>query len=73
MQCPKCGSENPTGKIVCRVCGTRLRTAGSGQAALATRESDEELRRRLTYDLLRIVWVTAVVIVVGLALGLLLK
>ena len=36
-------------------------------------ETDEELRRRLSYDLLRIVWVVAVVMLVGVGLGLLLK
>jgi uncharacterized membrane protein YvbJ len=75
MRCPKCGTENAEGKILCRTCGTRLRSAGgtAGQAALTTRESDDQLRRRVAYDLTRILWVTAVVIAVGLAMGLLLK
>jgi uncharacterized membrane protein YvbJ len=75
MQCPKCGTENPSGKIICRSCGARLRPASSGAVASAHGkiESDEELRRRVSYDLLRIVWVTAVVIVIGLGLGFLLK
>jgi uncharacterized membrane protein YvbJ len=75
MQCPKCGTENPSGKILCRSCGARLRPTPSGAAAAAPGkiESDEELRRRLSYDLLRIVWVTAVVIVIGLGLGFFLK
>lgn len=73
MRCPKCGSENPQGKILCRVCGTRLRApGGAGQASLVGRESDEELRRRVSYDLVRILWVVGLVIVVGLALGVLL-
>lgn len=75
MQCPRCRTENPPGKIVCRNCGARLRPAASTASAVgaAKIESDEELRRRLSYDLLRIVWVIAVVIVVGLGLGFLVK
>lgn len=73
MRCPKCGSENPDGKILCRVCGARLRPGGAGQAAALSPESDEELRHRVSYDLIRIVWVIGLVIAVGLGLGLLLK
>ena len=75
MQCAKCGAENAAGRIICRVCGARLRPAAAGgpPAAAGARDSDEELRRRLSYDLLRIVWVVAVMIVVGLGLGFLLK
>ncbi len=75
MQCPRCGTENPAGKIVCRTCGARLRPAQSSGAAVppVRSESDDQLRRRLSYDLLRIVWVMAAVIVVGLGLGFLVK
>lgn len=75
MQCPKCGTENPSGKIICRSCGARIRPPSSsvGASAQGKIESDEELGRRLSYDLLRIVWVVAVVVVVGLGLGFLLK
>ncbi len=74
MRCPKCGAENPEGKILCRACGTRLRPTGAGGAAAAVApESDEELGRRVSYDLIRIVWVIGVVIAVGLGLGLLLR
>lgn len=73
MQCPKCGTENPTGKIICRACGARLRPSAVAAAGPVKVESDEALRQRLSYDLRRIVWVVAVVIVVGLGLGLLLK
>lgn len=69
MRCPKCGTDNPEGKIICRTCGARLRS--SPVQAAAVRESDEELRSRVTYDLTRILWVIAVVIAVGAALGLL--
>ena len=37
------------------------------------RETDTELRRRVSYDLVRIIWVAAVVIGVGLGLGFLVK
>jgi uncharacterized membrane protein YvbJ len=74
MRCAKCGTDNAEGKILCRTCGTRLRPpAGSARAALPTRETDAELRQRVTYDLLRDVWVIAVVIAVGLGLGFWLK
>jgi uncharacterized membrane protein YvbJ len=75
MQCPKCGTENPAGKIICRACGARLRPTSAAAASVGPGkvESDEELGRRLSYDLVRIVWVTAVVIVVGLGLGFLVK
>ncbi len=74
MRCPKCSTENPQGRIVCRVCGTRLRAGVAGDpAAVSLRESDEELTRRVSYDLMRIVWVVGVVIAVGLGLGFLVK
>jgi uncharacterized membrane protein YvbJ len=74
MRCPKCGTDNPQGKIVCRACGARLRpAAGGGGAAASVHESDEELRRRVSYDLVRIVWVIGVVVAVGLGLGFLFK
>jgi uncharacterized membrane protein YvbJ len=74
MRCPKCGAENAEGRVLCRTCGSRLRpTAGAAGRVLPVRESDGELRRRVTYDLLRDVWVIGTVIAVGLGLGLLLK
>jgi hypothetical protein len=42
-------------------------------AGPAPYESDEDLRRWLTFDLTRIVWVMAAVIVVGLGLGFLVR
>ncbi|HET7265506.1 MAG TPA: zinc ribbon domain-containing protein [bacterium] len=71
MRCPRCGVENPEGKIVCRACGARLRPAGA--AAGAPRETEGELRGRVSYDLTRIVWVAAIVIAVGLGLGFLVR
>jgi uncharacterized membrane protein YvbJ len=74
MRCPKCGTENPDGKILCRSCGARLRApARASRDTLPVRETDAELRRRVSYDLTRVAWVIAAVIVVGAALGLLLK
>jgi len=74
MRCPKCGTDNPDSKILCRECGARLRTAAAtGKGALPARETGAELRRRVSYDLSRVVWVIAVVIAVGLGLGTLVK
>ena len=73
MRCPKCGTENPETKILCRACGARLRVSTQGGKALPVRETDPELRRRVSHDLVRVAWVIAVVIVVGAGLGLLLK
>jgi uncharacterized membrane protein YvbJ len=74
MRCPRCGVENPEGKIVCRACGARLRPgAAAATAAGAPRETEAELRRRVSYDLTRILWVAGVVIAVGLGLGFLVK
>ncbi len=73
MRCPRCGVENPEGKIVCRACGARLRPAGAAAGASAPRETEGELRRRVSYDLTRILWVAGVVIAVGFGLGFLVK
>lgn len=73
MRCPRCGVENPEGKIVCRACGARLRPAAAAAGAAAPRETDADLRRRVSYDLMRILWVAGVVIAVGLGLGFLVK
>ena len=67
MRCPKCGTENPQGKIVCRRCGTRLRTLP--QAALLVRETEEKLMERVRGDAVRIIWVGAVVVTAGLLIG----
>jgi hypothetical protein len=58
---------------MCRACGARLRPGAASAAASAPRETDAELRRRVAYDLTRIVWVAAVVIAVGLGLGFLVR
>jgi uncharacterized membrane protein YvbJ len=71
MRCPKCGTENPEGKILCRACGARLRpgSTSAGPPGPTPRESDQELRRRVSYDLIRIAWVMAAVIAAGAAMG----
>lgn len=66
IRCPNCGTENPIGKIVCRNCGHRLRGA---QVGTVVRETDEQLMSRLRYDVRRIIYVMAIVVAVGLALG----
>ncbi len=67
MRCPKCGTENPQGKIVCRRCGTRLRALP--QAALLVRETEEQLMGRVRGDAVRIIWVGAAVVTAGLLIG----
>ncbi len=67
MRCPKCGTENPQGKIVCRRCGTRLRVLP--QAALLVRETEEQLMERVRGDAVRIIWVGAAVVTAGLVIG----
>jgi len=67
MRCPKCGTENPQGKIVCRRCGTRLRALP--QAALLVRETEDQLMARVRRDGARILWVFAAVISAGLLIG----
>jgi hypothetical protein len=71
MKCPQCGTENPPGKIVCRNCGTRLRAAGG--AAVLGQMSEEELMHRVRSDTRRILIVTAIVLVLGIAFGLLVR
>lgn len=71
MKCPQCGTENPPGKIVCRNCGTRLRAAGG--AAVLGQMSEEELMRRVRYDVRRILIVVSIVIVLGAVFGVLVR
>jgi hypothetical protein len=68
--CPHCGTENPPGKIVCRTCGRRLRVVGPPAVAAP---SDEELMARVRADLRRLVVVLAVVVAVGVTLGVLIR
>ena len=74
MRCPRCGTENPTGRLLCARCGARLR-AGAGPAGPSpgSPESNAALMGRLQTDLVRLVVVTAVVVAVTATLGLLLR
>lgn len=68
MKCPKCGTENPPGKIVCRNCGTRLRIQPGSQAA-AVRWTDAELMTWVRADVRRLLVVSAIVIAAGIVIG----
>lgn len=68
MRCPRCGTHNPEGKIVCRKCGARLRPSRVA-SSLVTRETEAELALRLRYDLVRVAVTFGVVAVVGVLLG----
>lgn len=72
MRCPQCGTENPTGKIVCRNCGTRLRVAAGAPVVLGA-ISEEELMRRVRVDMRKLLVVTGISVVFGVALGLLVR
>jgi len=71
MKCPKCGTENPPGKIVCRNCGTRLRVQPGSQVAV--RWSDADLMTWVRADVRRLLIVSAMVIAAGIAIGLSLR
>lgn len=66
MRCPKCGQDNPTGKIVCTRCGARLRP-GSGPAAIA--DNPERFMVWLRGDLVRLGVVVVLVVAIVFALG----
>ena len=70
MRCPQCGTENPPGKIVCRNCGTRLRT---GMAAVLGAIPEEELMRRVRQALRKLLIVAGVTVAVGILLGILIR
>ena len=70
MRCPQCGTENPPGKIVCRNCGTRLRT---GMAAVLGAIPEEELMRRVRQDLRKLLIVAGITVAVGFLLGTLIR
>jgi uncharacterized membrane protein YvbJ len=69
VRCPRCGTENPERKIVCRKCGARLRPAAPTSSPV-TQETEPELMRRLRWDLLRVGATFAVAAAVAAALGL---
>ncbi|OFX26865.1 MAG: hypothetical protein A2Z07_03350 [Armatimonadetes bacterium RBG_16_67_12] len=73
MKCPKCGTENPQGRVLCIRCGTRLRARVGPGATLATPDAGAGLMERLRADLRRLAVVLVIVIVVAAALGLILR
>jgi uncharacterized membrane protein YvbJ len=70
MRCPQCGTDNPPGKLVCRSCGTRLRTAITAVQGVIP---EEELMRRVRQDLRRLLLVAAVTVASGIVLGVLIR
>ena len=70
MRCPKCGQDNPAGKIVCSRCSTRLRP-GAVPAVVAV--TPERFMVWLRGDLVKLAVVLALVIVMGIALGTLVR
>ncbi|MDR7418355.1 MAG: zinc ribbon domain-containing protein [Armatimonadota bacterium] len=74
MKCPKCGAENPPGRVLCTKCGTRLRiTAATIGGAPATPEATAVMMQRLRGDIRKLVVVFVVVIAVMAALGIFLR
>ncbi len=69
MRCPRCGTQNPEGKIVCRKCGARLRRSGPAFSPV-TQETEAELAWRLRYDLLRVAATFGTAAAVAVLLGL---
>ncbi len=69
MRCPRCGTDNPERKIVCRRCGARLRPAGTAPSPV-TQETEGELMWRLRWDLLRVAGTFALSAAVAVGLGL---
>jgi uncharacterized membrane protein YvbJ len=73
MKCPKCGTENAPGRVLCVRCGTRLRaTTGAAGGAPAGPEAAAALMAHLGGDLRRLVVAFAIVAAVMVALGVLL-
>lgn len=73
MKCPKCGTENPQGRVLCIRCGTRLRVGVAAGTAPAAPDPGAGLMERLRADLRRLAVVVAIVIAVAAALGLILR
>lgn len=70
MRCPKCGTENPPGKIVCRKCGVRLRPQTSPPATVV---GEEAVVKWVRQDLARLAAVLAILIASGIALGFIIR
>jgi uncharacterized membrane protein YvbJ len=73
MKCPKCGTENAPGRVLCVKCGTRLRAGIVSGAAAASPEAAGVFMQRLRGDLRRLVVVFIIVVAAAGALGLLLR
>jgi uncharacterized membrane protein YvbJ len=73
MKCPKCGTENAAGRVLCARCGTRLRVGGPITVNPASPEAAATLRRWLRHDLARLGVVLVAVTVAAFALGTILR
>ncbi|MBI4278734.1 MAG: zinc ribbon domain-containing protein [Armatimonadetes bacterium] len=73
MRCPKCGTENAAGKIVCQNCGTRLRVAAAAQSTATTTWTEETIVHWARRDLVRVVIAIGVLVVLGAVLGITLR
>ncbi|MDR5695241.1 MAG: zinc ribbon domain-containing protein [Armatimonadota bacterium] len=70
MRCPKCGTENPPGKIVCRKCGVRLRPQATSQESVI---GEEVVVRWVRRDLGQLAVVLVILITCGALLGFLFR
>jgi uncharacterized membrane protein YvbJ len=74
MKCPKCGTENPPGRVLCVKCGTRLRAAMAlASITLGTPEATATMMRRLRGDIRKLIIVFAIIVAVMVALGMVLR
>ena len=73
MKCPKCGTENAPGRVLCVKCGTRLRGGVAAASAAASPEAAGVLMQRLRGDLRRLAMVFIIVVIAAGALGALLR
>jgi uncharacterized membrane protein YvbJ len=73
VKCPKCGTENAPGRVLCVRCGTRLRAGGPITVNPTSPEAAKSLLRWLRHDLARLAVVVVVVIVVAYAVGTILR
>lgn len=73
MKCPKCGTENHQGRVLCVKCGARLRQSAPAGTVPTTPEAGVGLMERLRSDLRRLAVVLIVVVAVAVALGVVLR
>jgi len=69
MTCPRCGLENPQGKVVCARCGTRLRPAAAAASSGPATANPERFMKWLRGDLVRLAFVTAAVVAAAAVVG----